>query len=163
MAISNTDDLIDSRDVIARIEELRAERAIATIRAECIHCGLEIEGCELDDDWRDRGNNAHCSSGDEHEPPNHVRGELSEDEAEELAALESLQEEVECYSDWEHGATLIRDSFFDEYAQELAVDIGAIDRDPPWPVNCIDWEQAERELQQDYSAVEFNGVTYWIR
>jgi hypothetical protein len=120
-AISNSDDVIDTRDVIARIEELR-----------------DMEG-ERGADW-------------------------GPDEADELANLEALQEEAEGYcADWHHGATLIRDSYFERYAQELADDIGAIPRDAGWPCTCIDWEQAARELQMDYTSVEFGGVTYWVR
>lgn len=85
------------------------------------------------------------------------------DEAEELAALKALEEEAEGCSDWGHGETLIRDSHFEDYARELAEDVGSYDRNASWPLNCIDWEQAARELQQDYTSVEFDGVTYWIR
>jgi hypothetical protein len=59
--------------------------------------------------------------------------------------------------------TMIRDSYFQEYAEEMADDIGAIDRNATWPCNCIDWERAAEELQIDYSSVEFDGETYWYR
>jgi hypothetical protein len=38
-----------------------------------------------------------------------------------------------------------------------------VPRDLKWPFTCIDWEQAASELQMDYSAVDFDGVIYWIR
>lgn len=118
--ISNTDDIIDSRDVIARIEELEEF--------------LQSEGL------------------------------MNTDALEELTALKALAEEASGYAaDWQHGEALIRDSYFKEYAQQLADDIGAINSDATWPNNCIDWEKAARELQQDYTAVDFDGVTYWIR
>ena len=50
----------------------------------------------------------------------------AEDEAEELKALKALQDEAESQSDWTYGATLIKDSYFETYAQDLAEDIGAI-------------------------------------
>lgn len=85
-------------------------------------------------------------------------------EAEELAALLALQDAAGGYSeDWTYGATLIRNSYFKEYAQELADDIGAIPNGAQWPCYCIDWDYAARELQMDYTAVEFDGVTYWVR
>jgi hypothetical protein len=131
-APSNSDDVIDSRDIIARIEELREERDA-------------FEGDQDSDanaDWS-----------------------LEDPEAfEELKALEALAEECEGYAaDWRHGEALIRDSYFKTYAQELADDIGAIDANAGWPNSCIDWDRAARELQLDYSSVDFDGVTYWIR
>jgi len=126
MSISNYDEIIDSRDVIARIDELRSER----------------DDAEAPEAWADE----------------------NPDYADELAALESLAEEAEGYAaDWGHGETLIRDSYFEAYAQELAEDIGAIGHGAGWPSYCIDWTRAARDLQMDYTAVEFDGVTYWIR
>jgi antirestriction protein len=52
---------------------------------------------------------------------------------------------------------------FTDYAQELAGDIGAIDRDAKWPVYCIDWERAARELKMNYASVLVNGTTYYFR
>jgi len=111
--ITNFENVIDSRDVIARIEELEEE----------------TEDIEL---------------------------------VEELQHLKALAEEASDSKDWEYGETLIRDSYFEEYAQELAEDIGAIPQDLKWPFTCIDWEEAASELQIDYISVDFGGVTYWI-
>ena len=88
----------------------------------------------------------------------------SEPSGKELAALKALAEQGEdvCI-DWQHGETLIRDSYFEQYAQELAEDIGAIQPNLSWPYTCIDWKLAARDLQFDYSALEFDGVTYWAR
>ncbi len=87
-----------------------------------------------------------------------------EEEEEELAALKALAEEGALYApDWEYGETLIRDSYFAEYAEELAEDIGAIDRNAKWPLTCIDWEEAARQLKQDYTSIDFAGVAYWVR
>ncbi len=88
---------------------------------------------------------------------------LDDDETAELAALLKLQEQAEGYADWKHGAMLIRDSYFKAYAQEFAKDIGAIKKDFEWPYTCIDWDKAADELQVDYTSVEFDGVTYWVR
>jgi len=119
--IDNSMDVIDSRDVIARIEELENDRDDKNVGL------LEIEVAELE-------------------------------------ALTALADEASDYApDWQYGATLIRDSYFEDYAQELAEDIGAIDSNATWPNNCIDWERATRELQMDYTEVDFDGVTYWIR
>lgn len=111
----NTNDIIDSRDIIEAIDDLK-----------------------------------------------HTAGP---DEKDYLYSLFALQKEAEGYSgDWEYGATLVRDSYFQEYAEELAEDTGAINpQNNSWPLYCIDWEQAARDLKMDYTSVEFDGVTYWIR
>ena len=80
-----------------------------------------------------------------------------------LKPLQELAEEGETLEDWEYGVQLVRDSYFTDYAQQFAEDIGAIEDDARWPATCIDWEQAARELQQDYTPVEYDGVTYWAR
>lgn len=131
--ISNSDDVIDSRDVIARIEELREEREDYT---------HDDDGNLTNADW-------------EADFP---------DDAAELAALEALAEEAAGYApDWTYGETLIRDSYFEEYARELAEDLGMLDKGDRWPHTCIDWERAADELKQDYTAVDFDEVTYWVR
>lgn len=139
-SISNKDDIIDSQEVIARIEELEDEKA-----------DLEQMRDEAVDADREAAENA--------------LAEWIEDNGDELKALKALAEGAEGYSaDWHHGATLIRESHFEEYARELAEDLhGAKMRNAEWPFNCIDWAEAAGELQQDYTAVDFDGVDYWVR
>lgn len=91
------------------------------------------------------------------------------EEQDEFESLESLLEElkgdggnVQWEGEW-YPDTLIHDSYFQDYAQELAEDVGAINADATWPNNCIDWEQAARKLKYDYTGVEFDGHTYWYR
>lgn len=113
--VHNGQDIIDSRDVITRIDDLES-----------------IE-------------------------------ERDEDEETELKNLKALAEEAEDCPDWPYGAALIRDTYFVEYAEQLAEDIGAINQGATWPNDCIDWDRAAEQLQQDYTSVEFDGETYWIR
>lgn len=81
------------------------------------------------------------------------------------SALAQFRVETENYSgdSWEDGVTFIRDSYFEDYAQELADDIGAIDGDAAWPMNCIDWERAARELRTDYTCADLGDITFWYR
>ena len=95
-------------------------------------------------------------------------GDVEDDDTralvDELVTLKEFAEYASGYdSDWEYGEGFIRDSYFVEYAQELADDIGAIDSNAGWPLNNIDWDGAARDLQMDYSAVELDGVTFWTR
>ncbi len=133
--ITSSDDIIDSRDIVARIAELEA----ADCDGDDPRSGPDGEGCDEVD---------LCPT---------CYGEAGE----ELAALKALDETSS--PDWQYGATLIRESYFEEYAQQYAEDIGAVASDAPWPVYCIDWQQAADDLQMDYTSVEFDGVTYWVR
>jgi len=89
--------------------------------------------------------------------------------AEEHAALCAIMAELagnggdeQWEGDW-YPLTLIRESYFRDYAQELAEDIGAVNKNSTWPNNCIDWDQAARELQMDYTSVTIDGITYFYR
>lgn len=131
--INNRADLIDSRDLIERIEDLKEEIGAYALDEE--------SGAYIDENGSD------VSS-----------------EVEELEKLTGFADQFRDYApDFEYGETAIRDSYFQDYAQELAEDIGAINSDAVWPHTCIDWEQAARELKMDYSGIEFDGVTYWVR
>ena len=149
-------DVIDSRDVIARIEELEGER-------EALQ--LEIDDAEVQWLKTEAGTDEAHAVVDRRQAA-YVALDTwdASSDADELRILKALADEASGYAaDWTHGETLIRDSYFRDYAEQLADDIGAIDRNASWPVKCIDWDQAARELQMDYSAVDFDGVTYWIR
>lgn len=96
-------------------------------------------------------------------------GDFTIEERDELEHLRSIMSDLAGYGgdeqwngDW-YPLTLIRDSYFKTYAQELAEDIGAVDRNASWPNNCIDWDQAARDLRVDYSSVEIDGATYLYR
>lgn len=95
--------------------------------------------------------------------------EIDDEEIEERNALRALLDELkgaggdeQWRGDW-FPITLIADSYFEQYAQELADDIGAVDSKASWPNDCIDWAKAARELQVDYTTVDYDGVTYWFR
>ncbi len=159
-SISNHQDIIDSRDVIQRFEELTEE-----------HVDLAHRVQEAEANVRHHHDGELDEHGDypEHAELRECRSALDDWEADNLDELETLRElnrQGEDYAaDWRHGETLIRDSYFERYAEELAYDIGAIDGKATydWPLNCIDWAQAARELQQDYTQIDFDGVTYWVR
>jgi antirestriction protein len=86
---------------------------------------------------------------------------LDEDEAERLTAIEELLDEVG--PEAQYGVFLINEGSFEEYAQELADDIGAIPKDAGWPTSYIDWEAAADALRMDYSSVTFDGTDWLYR
>ncbi len=88
---------------------------------------------------------------------------LDAEDSTELAILRELRAEVQDNNtEWSDGVQLIRDSYFVEYAQELAEDIGQTVSAEKWPFNNIDWSSAARELQMDYTEVSFDGIAYWV-
>lgn len=156
-AISNSDDVIDSRDVIARIEELEGEAQNAADHiAECETELAEIEA--LEETTISIEDRAFALRMGIEETQRGVA-----DAADELKALKSLADDLEGYGDWSHGETLIRDSYFENYARELTEDLGMLRGVGSWLLTCIDWERVAKELQYDYTSAEFDGVTYWMR
>ena len=116
-----TEDVIDSRDIIERYDELAA-----------------IE-------------------------------ELTEDELNEKTALEKLRAKGEASPDWDYGETLIRESYFEDYIEQLIDDcypeVSKALYSGEWPMRHLklDIEDAASEAKVDYFEVEFNGSTYLIR
>lgn len=153
-------DIIDSRDVIELIEQLEGE--IEALKEEKEELKSKIG--ELQDE-RDETENDRMDDeiSELYEKRQEIDVELEELQ-EQLDPLEALEVEGSSISsDWEYGEALIADSYFQEYAQDLAEDLGYINKEVSWPYTCIDWEQAANDLKQDYSCVDFAGQTFWIR
>lgn len=152
---TKTDDVVDSRAIIERIEELEGERESA---GESAYDGVRAE--ELDEDAaeeRDLEEEADAAREAAYKEWD------ATDEGEELKELKALAEQCEGYGDWAHGETLIRGTYFEQYAEQTAEDIGAIKSDASWPNNCIDWSKAADELKADYMAVDWGGEEYYLR
>ena len=137
--IDNTEDVIDSRDVIARIAYLENATNVECTCERTETLTTHKDGCPVPDG-------------------------VDEDEVTELATLRELASDGEVNAaDWHHGATLVRETYFEDYARQFAEDIGTIDSDAAWPACHIDWPAAARALSQDYTDLDFNGVTYLVR
>lgn len=88
----------------------------------------------------------------------------AEDRAELQEELDAIQDAEQAgISDWQYGETLIREDYFEEYARQLADDIGAVSADAQWPTSYIDWEAAAEALKNDYTTIELDGSTYYGR
>lgn len=141
-------DIIDVRDVIARVEELREERQDIVDAAEF---NEENEGTQ---EHRD----ALAA----------LDAWPTSEEAEELAQLESLLDDMKGYGgdeqwegDW-YPVTLINESYFETAMDELLEDIGDMPKFkdiPAYLTITVDYDM----LKQDYSEVEFDGNTYYYR
>lgn len=141
MSIDRYSDIIDSREVIDRIEELYDEFLEATEAEEDIDEGMKYG--MSDDDWRFG---------------------LTDDDAEELYSLLQFERSARSESEWDFGMTFIRDSHFVEYVQELITELGYVSENMPEFIrHNIDWEGVASDLQSDYSEYEYDGVMYWAR
>lgn len=58
---------------------------------------------------------------------------------------------------------LVAEDDFEEYAEQLAEDIGAISSDAGWPLSYIDWSAAADALRIDYTTVTYRGEDYLAR
>jgi hypothetical protein len=133
-------DIIDVRDIIARVEELENERDDYMVPNRDGYMTM------IGADWA--ADNAA--------------------EAAELAQLHAIMDELKGYGgdeqwrgDW-YPVTLVDDAYFVDYARELVIDCGGLPRDVPEWIE-IDWRATARNIQTDYSSVEINGRTYWYR
>ena len=85
------------------------------------------------------------------------------EDAEELAALQALQDEASQYSDdWTYGSQLIKAEYFVDYCQELVSDIGDMPRNIPGYL-VSDWDATAENIKEDYTEVDFAGDTYFVR
>ena len=138
--ISNNDDVIDSREIIARIEELEGEM-------------MDAKG-----EWEGES---------ELTMPPELKA-WEDENMEELEALRKLATEAEGYGDWHHGETLIRESYFTDYIEQLIDDCYELPKEITsgvWPYRhiTIDFKAAAEEAKADYMEVDFDGVTYLMR
>lgn len=141
--ISNSDDVIDSRDVEERIDELESERADLVEALDNIGDDEDAEG------KREAATDALVLWDDEN--------------VDELKALIELRDEAEGYApDWRYGATLIRESYFEDYVREMLEDCGDLPKDLPHYI-VIDWEATASNIRMDYTTVDFDGVDYLVR
>lgn len=133
ITITNTDSIIDSRDIIERTQELKGElESYWDDPVSFVYALQDINNFpELEDEWK------------------------------EFRSLCTLAEQCEDYiDDWEYGATLIHEEYFEKYMDETIEDCYSLPKDlPSWVKITYDYDAFKR----DYIEVDFDGVTYYIR
>jgi hypothetical protein len=167
-SISNSDDIIDSRDVIAQIENLEGE-----LQSE--YDSLFEDQQVVYDTWlHDKDTEI---EGEPPEPPafeDWVAAQKDDaaaamhDEAEEYLALKNLADQCEGYGDWSHGETLINVTYFTKYVEDLIDDCYELPKEltsGEWPYRhiTVDYEAAAEELKYDYVEVDFDGNSFLMR
>ena len=137
--IYNTMDIIDTRDIVSRLEEL--QEWLDTYQKD-------VEAAETPE---------------EKEQAQEALDDFCADYEEELKQLKALHNEwKDQIPDWEHGEALIHEDFFTEYCEEMCKDIGYVSSDVPWFI-VIDWEKTAEHIKIDYTEIDFDGQTYYIR
>ncbi len=166
--INCSDKVIDSRDVIARIEELEGDlKSVYDETYESIEEAWRVwlndpDTCDEDepesapdfDDWL-----LEVKDDSEHHMQN---------KAAELLNLRALAEQGEGYGDWMHGEQLIREDYFTCYIEQLIADCYELPKELTsgnWPYRhiTVDYEAAAEEAKVDYHEVDFDGTTYLMR
>jgi hypothetical protein len=147
-------DIIDSRDVDARIDELESE--LQDLQSAVEDAEAEAANAEEDD------------SDDAHAELEQCRQALEEFQAsgaeDELNKLIAFRDELQGYCpDWNYGAaTLIEDSYFTEYAIDMLKDIGDLPSNIPGYI-VLDEDATADNIKQDYTSADIDGYTYWVR
>jgi len=138
--INNT--VFDSRDLIKYLEE------------------LETEANELWEDYEDNN-----PEGAEETDQNTWLKETHPRTFEHLENVRDFCSELEdCCPDFNYGATIIENDYFQEYAKELVKDIGDLPADLPGYIeHNIDWEGVADDIARDYTIVSYENNDYYIR
>ena len=158
------EDVIDSRDIIARIDELASEME-----------DLKDEIDSSRDDWAEALEASPNGDLEERICAKHLNDAVGAwidwvDAGSylELKLLKGVAKECESMSsDWEHGETLIRETYWVEYIKQLIEDCYTVPTtdEGEWPYShmTMDYEAAAEEALVDYSEVMFDEVIYYIR
>ena len=154
------EDVISSDDIIELHEELTSIK-------EDFEFDIEVLGKKLKDD---------SLTGEDHTITKDQLAQVIKDYDdfmnEHLGDLKSLEEIVEdgeaVIADWNYGATLIKESYFKEYIQELVQDCypefteDVLNRNE-WPYSCVevDWDMAVRDAKMDFYPISINNVDFY--
>lgn len=84
---------------------------------------------------------------------------LTDEEKEELQAIEELKNEVDGMG-WEDGILFINENYFDDYAEEYIKEVTEI---PSYLENYIDYKEFARDLSFDYTSVSFMEYDFYCQ
>jgi hypothetical protein len=136
------ENIIDSRDIIARMGEVVEELEVATYSdlPDDLHTLYEGLGADSDD----------------------------ADLVDELIALKELESEADNSPDWLYGEALINEFYFTDYIEELIKDCYSMPKEMeeggwPWDYIEINYDRAAEAARVDYFEVTLYGYTYLIR
>ena len=137
---------LDTRDLQEQIDNLESE--IEDLNEELEDLDKDLASCNYEHELR--------TTQDEIEKGK----EQLQDLRDELQPLLDLK--AEDIPEWDDGATLISESGWVEYVEDLVRDCGYISKDLPSWIE-IDWKATADNVAEDYAIVEYDGDTYYYR
>jgi hypothetical protein len=152
-------DLIDSRDIIARFEELQDE--LDNLKEIVNDIAQQIEDAESEELKQDLSKDLNFATSD--------ITTWNEENLHEYQMLENIcKEGADNASDWIHGETLIREDYFVDYTEDLINDCYELPKgidSGEWPFRHMkmNYEDAADEMKYDYTTIEIDGSDYYIR
>lgn len=161
-----SDNIIDSRDIIEQYEELEEE--LESLRSELSDCESNLTDFLKKIEEDNSGDNVDSELKEFQDEIDNASEALNGFDHDEYKLLESIVEQGNGCSDWSYGQSLIKDSYFEEHTQELiddCYDLPAEFSSGEWPYRhmSLDITGAAEELKQDYTEIEADGETYYIR
>ena len=164
MSFKIGDDIIDTRDIMERIEELEGEHSdlvSALEEAQEAYHNFEPSDKPEETDFLEIQEELLEARDDALTALNEWN---SSEDGKELHDLQALSEDVEAYAgdSMKDGLTLILDSYFVEYCQDMVQDIGDLPKNIPAYL-VIDWDATAENLKADYTETEIDGNTYLFR
>jgi len=147
MNISNTDSTIDTLTLISEFEDYKDEKAT-----------LEATIEEIEDQIREE--NAEGEDVSELENDLQKAQEELQELEDDAQGLEDFYNEAEGYcEDFQYGAPLIHEDYFEEYMDQMLEDLGEIPDVPSYITITIDYDA----LREDYTTISFDGQEYLCR
>lgn len=159
-----TEDIIDSRDIIARYEDLNDEYQFLMDELE--------DANETLDDYRKNPDDLDSTLKSLEEFVEDAQNALDEFNSsfdkDEMDTLKEIIDECDHSNEFQHGCGLIREDYFVEYITDLIHDCYDFPEELesgqwPWNHASIDYESAANEAKSDYNTVEINGTTYYYQ
>jgi hypothetical protein len=157
------DDIIDSRDVITRLEEFQDEFDLLESALEDAKDDLMAHRMDNLDFVENEDEPLVMAVEEAQEALDQFNQSFDKDE---LDTLVEVNRDAEHAPDWIYGTSLILESYFTDYIKDL---IGDCYEEPkgldswPWNNMSMDWEAAAEEAKVDYFDIEVEGYTYFIR
>jgi hypothetical protein len=145
----------DSRDIEAKLAELLDEKA------ELLACVEEAEKALLFAEINDASDTGDLTEKVSSAKENLRAWEEDEDCGGSMVSLVKLREDVNS-SEWSDGVLFIHASYWVKYVEEMLKDIGEMPSSIPSYIE-IDWDATAENVRADYSAVDFDGGTYYYR